>query len=107
MNEAAYHAILRRLGVEPTRAEDARVAAPSLRLDPLTVRELLGDRPDPDGLRALLAEVAEALVRLQEEIRSGQLAPSPLLVRGRPVADWLPLEEVARLLGRRTRGEVR
>lgn len=73
-----------------------------------TVIETLGPHPTPGQLKALGVEVAAALGRFQSEIRSGQLGSAPLLVRGRPLADYLPLETVARLLteGSRRREET-
>jgi hypothetical protein len=82
-----------------------------LRLDPVTVCEVLfacdpdpGRRlahrhptPDPHDLAILRLDVAGAVARLEAGIRVGQLPPRQL-VRGRPLADWLDLAEVARLL---------
>ncbi len=67
-------------------------------LDPVTVREILGPSPSADALRTLEAEVSDATAQLDAEIRSGQIGPGPLLVRGRPLGDWLPLQHLARLL---------
>lgn len=67
-------------------------------LNAKTVVEVLGPSPSAVELRALAREVAEALARLRAEIRSGQLGQTPILVRGRPLGDYLPLEEIARLL---------
>lgn len=71
---------------------------PPLYLDRVTLREVLGDHPAPEAVRTLQNEVAAALARLQAEILSGWIAKTPSLVRGVPLALWLPLEEVARLL---------
>jgi hypothetical protein len=76
----------------------AKVA--TLELDPSTVREALGDQPDPHDVAALQHDVAEAVHALEAEIATGALRPGVRLVRGRPLADWLPLDEVARLLRR-------
>lgn len=43
-------------------------------------------------------ELQAALAQAEAEIHSGQIGAGPILVRGCPLADWLPLEEVARLL---------
>jgi hypothetical protein len=71
---------------------------PVVRLDPTTVREVLGRQPDPQALASLQLDVLQEVARLEAEIASGRLASRPLLVRGRPLGDWLPLDEVARLL---------
>lgn len=47
-------------------------------------------------------ELAAALTKLEAEIRSGQIGSAPILVRGKPLAHWLPLDEVARWLRRAT-----
>jgi TubC N-terminal docking domain len=80
-------------------ASRPRPAAPPslMTLDPTTVREFLGDHPDPHDLAMLRVDVAEAVARLEAGIRAGHI-PTRQLVRGRPLADWLDLAEVARLL---------
>lgn len=69
-----------------------------VRLDPATVREVCGPQPDPHDLGALRLDVMAAVVALEAEIQSGVIAPGVRLVRGRPLADWLNLDDVARLL---------
>jgi len=71
---------------------------PALALDAVTVRDALGPRPDPHQLAMLTFDVLAALSYLEAEIRTGQLGRSPLLVRGRPLADYLPLDTIARLI---------
>lgn len=44
-----------------------------------------------------------ALAQLEAELRSGQIGSGPILVRGRPLADWLSLEEAAWWLRRAKR----
>lgn len=67
-------------------------------LSPQVVREVLGPRPDPVSLACLEFDVAAAVAQLEGEIRDGVIGQTPLLVRGRPLADWLDLADVARLL---------
>lgn len=68
------------------------------RLDPETVREVLGERPDPHVLAMIAFGVLDAVRALEREIQSGTIAPGPRLVEGRPLGDWLDLGDVARLL---------
>ena len=74
---------------------------PALTLDPATLREVLGPRPDPAALAALEAEVRDAIAQYQVEVATGVLGRGVLMVRGRPLADYLGLDTVARLLGAR------
>ena len=74
------------------------VNASALGLDPLTIREALGENPTPEALQALLAEVQAALAHLSTEVRLGRFDGAPVRVRGRPVADWLDVPSLARLL---------
>ncbi|MBI3104106.1 MAG: hypothetical protein HYY95_00675 [Candidatus Rokubacteria bacterium] len=66
--------------------------------DSETVREVLGPDPAPADLDTLHHELAGALWELRDRQAGRQPWGGPLLVRGRPLADWLPLEEVARIL---------
>jgi hypothetical protein len=68
-------------------------------LHPATVAEVLGPEPDPAELLAVQHDVAAAVAGLRFEMQSGRVRPWLRVVRGRPLADWLPLETVARLLG--------
>lgn len=72
--------------------------AAEISLDPGTVRDTLGPRPDPHHIAMLKLDVMAAVAWLEAEIRTGSLGPAPLLVRGRPLADWLDLGALARLL---------
>ena len=77
--------------------------APPVSLDMRTVRDVLGpDADNPHAFASLLLEVTDAVRELEAGIRVGVLPPRRL-VHGRPLADWLNLDDVARLL----RGEVR
>ncbi len=78
--------------------EKGKPFARPLRLDPTTLREVLGPTPSPEALQAVTAEVAEALDKIDSEIKTGQINKTPIMVRGRALALWLPLDEVARLL---------
>jgi TubC N-terminal docking domain len=69
-----------------------------LRLDPMTLREVLGDRPDPQDVAMLRFDVLDAVSQLKAEIKAGAVAPRLRLVRGHPLCDWLDLAEVAQLL---------
>lgn len=80
----------------PMRPSAAARGAPAL--DPVTVHEVLGSRPDPHELACLHFDVLAAVRRLEEEIATGSVMPGVRLVRGRPLADWLDLADVARLL---------
>ena len=81
-------------------------APPELpRLDPETVREVLGERPDPNVVVGVSWHVLDTLRALEAEIVSGCIAPGRRLVYGRPLGDWLNLDDIARLLRvRRERG---
>lgn len=119
MNVEAYRAILQRLGVEPAvsrdnaeavnpvpastpsqEAEALALLAPArtLRLDPETVREVLGPKPELHDIACIRFDVLATVRRLETEIQNGVIPPGVRLVRGRPLADWLDLDEVARLL---------
>lgn len=62
-----------------------------------TVREELGPTPDQTDLAIVTFEVMAAVVKLEAGITTGRVLPRQL-IRGRPLADWLDLDEVARLL---------
>jgi hypothetical protein len=87
-----------RLLSAPVATPAAPPARRALRLDPVTVREVLGHDPDPHDLAGLKLDVMQAVARLAREIAAGTLGTRPLLVRDRPLADWLNLDDVARLL---------
>jgi len=65
----------------------ARVRA--LALDPLTVETVLGATPDAQDVAILQFDVRDAIRQVAEEIHTGNIAPAPRLVRGRPLAEWL------------------
>lgn len=72
--------------------------APSIALDPATLREVLGrDAADPHAVACLKLDVLAVVRELEAGIATGQLPPRRL-IRGRPLAEWLPLDELARLL---------
>jgi hypothetical protein len=78
-------------------------------LDPDALRDMLGERPSPHAVAMLAWDVKDALDGLEAEIASGHVAPGIRLVHGRPLADWLDLGDVARLLAlqRDRRGAAR
>jgi hypothetical protein len=69
-----------------------------LALDAETVSAVLGPKPPAPALAQLEAEVRAALAQYRVEVSTGVLGLGALLVRGRPLADYLPLDQVARLL---------
>lgn len=73
----------------------------SVELDPVTVGEVLGkDAQDAHARAGLRWEVIHAAAGLEARLRDGRpLPPAPVRVRGRVLADWLPLGALARLLG--------
>jgi hypothetical protein len=72
---------------------------PSSALDPVTVRAVLGLKPDAVALAALEADVRVAIAQYRLEVASGRFGAGVVLVRGRPLADYLNLDTVAWLLG--------
>jgi TubC N-terminal docking domain len=72
--------------------------APALTLDLVTVREVLGGRPDPHDLGILRLDVLAAVRQLEIEIASGAIWPGVRLIRGRPIAAWLSLDDLARIM---------
>jgi hypothetical protein len=95
-------------GLEALRQHKAEVLAlltrpPAFMLDTATVHEVLGDHPDPHHLTMVKFNVMKALAQLERESQAGAIGQTPLLVRGRPLADWLSMDDLARLLrvGRR------
>jgi hypothetical protein len=68
-------------------------------LDRRTLLEVLGGSPDPTAVAALHGEVLAVLGQFQSEVATGGRGSGVLLVRGRPVADFLDLDTLARLLG--------
>lgn len=58
----------------------------------------LGRRPTPSEVVAVHLEVVAALAQLEAEIQTGSIGKSTPLVRGLPLAEWLSMDELARLL---------
>jgi hypothetical protein len=73
-------------------------------LDPTTLRDALGPTPDALDVAILRFDVLTAVLELEGGIATGMLPPRRL-VRGRPLADWLSLDDVAALF--RAQGEQR
>jgi tubulysin polyketide synthase-like protein len=69
--------------------------------DPETVREVLGTAPTAADREALHHQVACAVWDLRERQAGRQPWGGVLLVRGRPLADWLSLDTIADLLRER------
>src|SRR5262245_57728163 len=65
-------------------------------LDPVTIREVLGPHPDQHDLGIVRLDVLKAVRKLEIEIARGVIKAGVRVVRGRPLADWLSLDDVAR-----------
>ena len=64
-------------------------------LDPVTVSEVLGaDADDPHAVACVKFDVLAAVREIETGIRAGVL-PARRLIHGRPLADWLALDDVA------------
>jgi hypothetical protein len=72
---------------------------PAVELDRKAVAEVLGPDPDVHAVACLQFDVLAAVREIEAGVRAGVLAPRRL-VHGRPLANWLPLDIVARLLRR-------
>src|SRR6266404_4601374 len=96
--------------VQPQRAAPMRSAFPRpltrwsvivggdvFDLDPETVRELLGGELAADILASIKLDVGAAIVRFQAGVQTGILA-DPERILGVPLADWLTIDDVVRLL---------
>ncbi|MGH8696029.1 MAG: hypothetical protein ACREVS_06105 [Burkholderiales bacterium] len=87
-------------GISENTRQDAS-AAPMRQppvLDLRTLREVLGpDAVDPHAVACIRFDVLAAVREIEAGIETGVL-PRRRLVRGRPLADWLDLADVARLL---------
>ena len=80
------------------KAELLTLLAPTdVPLDMKTAAQVLGPDPDEHAVACLKFDVLEAVVLYRDGVRAGQLPPR-LLVRGLPLADWLSIDDVARLL---------
>lgn len=66
--------------------------------DAETVREVLGPAPTAAALEAVRHELACALWDFRERQAGRQPLDGAILVRGRRLADWLPLAELAAIL---------
>jgi len=65
---------------------------------PCALHALLGETPDPAALAALDAEVRQAIAQYRVDVAYSTGGPGPLLVRGRPLSDWLDLDTIGRLI---------
>jgi len=76
----------------------ALLAPPPVALDSTTVAEVLGaDADDPHAVACIRFDVLAAVREIEAGIRAGVL-PARRLIHGRPLADYLALDDVARLL---------
>jgi len=75
-------------------------------LNAQTVREVLGSRPTAYGLELARLAIAEALRMAVYEKATGHISSRPLLVGGRPLADWIGAETFAEVLRRAVPDEV-
>jgi TubC N-terminal docking domain len=73
-------------------------ARPWVDVAPAVIRETLGADPAEHDVALLRFDVVIAVRQLEAEIITGIIGLRPLLVHGRPLADWLDLADVARLL---------
>lgn len=88
--------VLARVPPPPPSPEAAPWRQPALCME--TVREVLGaDSADEHAVACVRFDVLAAVTRYEAGVRCGALPPR-LLIRGRPLADWLDLADVARLL---------
>jgi len=92
-HKAELLALLRQPAVSQT---ECRLYVPAP--DPVTVRDVLGPAPAAADLEALHHELACALWDLRERCASRQVGGGAILVRGRRLADWLRLDDVAAIL---------
>jgi len=72
--------------------------APTLTLDPIAVREVLGPHYDEHDLGILRLDVLAMVRQLEIEIENGVIDKRVRTVLGRLLRDWLDPDEVARLL---------
>jgi hypothetical protein len=70
----------------------------TITLDPSTVEQELGRAPSQHDVNAATSDVLNAVAQAERESMTGALDPRPILVRGRPLADWLSLDTIAQLL---------
>jgi len=67
-------------------------------VSPIALHALLGRHPHPADLAVLDAEVRQAIAQYEVEVACGIPGRGPLLVRGRPLSDWLDLDTIGRLI---------
>jgi len=84
------------VGLRENSETECRLYVPAP--DPVTVREVLGTAPVAADLEALHHELACALWDLRERCAGRQPWAGAILVRGRPLADWLSLDDVAAII---------
>jgi len=84
------------VGLRENSETECRLYVPAP--DPVTVREVLGTAPAAADLEALHHELACALWDLRERCAGRQAGGGAILVRGRRLADWLRLDDVAAIL---------
>jgi hypothetical protein len=85
------------VGETPAENSAQRPPRPTLTLQACTVHEELGPHPDPHQVAALRLELIEAVTGLVAAV-TGHRGPPRVLVRGRPLADWLGIDAVVGLL---------
>jgi hypothetical protein len=61
-------------------------------------RALLGGDLDPKALTELQQDVVDGVRALESEVGSGRVMPTRRVIRGRPLAEWLSLDDVACVL---------
>ncbi len=68
-------------------------------INDLLAEAMLSGRLDPKMVTDVHEQVVAVVRDLEWQIASGKVDPRVRLVCGRPLADWLSLDDVARLLG--------
>ena len=69
------------------------------RLNPQTIEAVFGTSlPSAHWLAWVRADVERAIAEYQADVAAGVRWPVVRRIEGRPLADWLPLDEVGRLL---------
>jgi hypothetical protein len=81
-----------------SRRDNPPTFCPSILLNPQTVKEVLGAKPDSHALACLRFDVVAAVHQLDREVQTGAIGQHPLIVRGIPLGLWVDLAVVARLL---------
>lgn len=99
--QAAFTTEVEQLTTKESRASRGGTPptfCPSVSLNPHALHEVLGAHPAAHALACLRFDVLTAVRKLERESQAGAIGQIPLLVRGRPLADWLDLDTIARLL---------